>query len=123
MVVEQRIPLMVASIYGSLDVVKLILSFPEEAELNLSCGSDKSTALHCAASVNCLDVVKLLLSAEADPNIPDSHGNRPVDVLVVSPHAPYNLRTILEEILKKDEIISEDLSSSLGSCMGLFLFY
>ncbi|XP_010453333.1 PREDICTED: zinc finger CCCH domain-containing protein 56-like [Camelina sativa] len=119
MVVEQRTPLMVASLYGSLDVVKLILSFPE-AELNLSCGPDKSTALHCAASgasVNSLDVVKLLLSAGADPNIPDAHGNRPVDVLVVSPHAP-GLRTILEEILKKDEIISEDLhasSSSLGS--------
>ncbi|CAH8325117.1 unnamed protein product [Eruca vesicaria subsp. sativa] len=117
MVVEQRTPLMVASIYGSLDVVKLILSFPE-AELNLSCGPDKSTALHCAASggaVNALDVVKLLLSAGGDPNISDAHGNRPVDVLVVSPcHAP-GLRTILEEILKKDEVVSDALSSSLGS--------
>ncbi|KAG2244787.1 hypothetical protein Bca4012_024315 [Brassica carinata] len=116
MVVEQRTPLMVASLYGSLDVVKLILSFPE-AELNLSCGPDKSTALHCAASgasVNSLDVVKLLLSAGADPNVPDAHGNRPVDVLVVSPLAPGS-RTILEEILMKDEVVSEDPSSSLGS--------
>ncbi|KAH0860994.1 hypothetical protein HID58_089255 [Brassica napus] len=90
MVVEQRTPLMVASIYGSVDVVKLILSFPE-AELNLASGSDKSTALHCAASgasANSLGVVKLLLSAGADPNILDAHGNRPVDVLVASPHAP-----------------------------------
>ncbi|CAH8303325.1 unnamed protein product [Eruca vesicaria subsp. sativa] len=116
MVVEQRTPLMVASIYGSVDVVKLIVSLPE-ADLNLSCGSDKSTALHCAASgasLNSLDVVKLLLSAGADPSIPDAHGNRPVDVLVVSPHAP-GFKTILEEILKKDETISEDPSSSLGS--------
>ncbi|KAL0823388.1 hypothetical protein Bca101_047065 [Brassica carinata] len=109
MVVEQRTPLMVASLYGSLDVVKLILSFPE-TDLNLTCGPDKSTALHCAASgasVKALDVVKLLLSAGADPNIIDTHGNSPVDVLV----APRGLRTVLEEILKKDE----DLSSSLGS--------
>ncbi|WZY74778.1 hypothetical protein YC2023_021162 [Brassica napus] len=109
MVVEQRTPLMVASLYGSLDVVKLILSFPE-TDLNLTCGPDKSTALHCAASgasVKALDVVKLLLSAGADPNITDTHGNTPVDVLV----APRGLRTVLEEILKKDE----DLSSSLGS--------
>lgn len=116
MVVEQRTPLMVASLYGSLDVVKLILSSPE-AELNLSCGPDKSTALHCAASgasVKALDVVKLLLSAGADPNLPDAHGNRPVDVLAVSPHSP-GLRTILEEILMKDETISSSLGSSFRS--------
>ncbi|KAF8045299.1 hypothetical protein N665_5236s0001, partial [Sinapis alba] len=117
MVVEQRTPLMVASIYGSLDVVKLIVSFPE-ADLNLSCSPDKSTALHCAASgasLNSLEVVKLLLTAGADPNIHDAHGNRPVDVLVVSPYAP-GLRIILEEILKKDhETISDALSSSLPS--------
>lgn len=116
MVVEQRTPLMVASIYGSVDVVKLIISFPE-AELNLASGSDKSTALHCAASgasVNSLGVVKLLLSAGADPNIHDAHGNRAVDVLVASPHAP-GLRTVLEEILKKDEDPSSSLGSSLRS--------
>ncbi|KAJ0230713.1 Zinc finger CCCH domain-containing protein 56 [Hirschfeldia incana] len=117
MVVEQRTPLMVASLYGSLDVVKLILSSPE-TELNLSCGPDKSTALHCAASgasAKALDVVKLLLSAGADPNVTDAHGNRPVDVLVVSPpHAP-GLRTVLEEILMKDETISSSLGSSFRS--------
>ncbi|XP_010555058.1 PREDICTED: zinc finger CCCH domain-containing protein 56-like isoform X2 [Tarenaya hassleriana] len=119
MVLEPRTPLMVAAMYGSVDVVKLILSF-QEVDLNMMCGSDKTTALHCAAtgaSVDSLDVVKLLLSSGADPNIPDAHGNRPVDVLAVS-RLVSNSKTILQEILKKDEPISEDLhasSSSLGS--------
>ncbi|XP_010536082.1 PREDICTED: zinc finger CCCH domain-containing protein 56 [Tarenaya hassleriana] len=119
MVVEHRTPLMVAATYGSVDVVKLIISF-REVDLNLRCVPDKSTALHCAAagaSVNSAEVVKLLLNAGADPSIPDAHGNRPVDVLSVSRLVPSS-KTILEEILKKDGPISEDLnasSSSLGS--------
>nr|KYP64336.1 Zinc finger CCCH domain-containing protein 24 [Cajanus cajan] len=48
-VLEHRTPLMVAATYGSIDVLKLVLSFPE-ADVNFSCGTDRSTALHCAAS-------------------------------------------------------------------------
>ncbi|KAK8651309.1 hypothetical protein V6N13_140916 [Hibiscus sabdariffa] len=65
MVNEERTPLMVASMYGSIDV---ILS-SSNADVNRVCGSDKSTALHCAAAggaVNVTDVVKLLLAAGAD---------------------------------------------------------
>lgn len=100
---EYRTPLMVAATYGSVDVLKLILLCPE-VDLNLSCGLHKSTALHCAASggsVNALDVVKLLLSAGADPNSIDGNGLRPVDVLVVHPKLQ-SMRVVFEELLSKD---------------------
>ncbi|GFZ02812.1 CCCH-type zinc finger protein with ARM repeat domain-containing protein [Actinidia rufa] len=83
-----------------IDVLKLILS-QSEVDVNLSCGFDKSTALHCAASggsVNAVDVVKLLLSAGADPNSMDAGGLRPVDVIVVSPKL-LSMRAALEELL------------------------
>ncbi|KAJ1422175.1 Zinc finger, CCCH-type [Sesbania bispinosa] len=99
-VLEHRTPLMVAATYGSVDVLKLILSCPE-ADVNFSCGTDKSTALHCAASggaVNAVDVVKLLLSAGADISVVDANGNRPVDVIVVPPKLQ-GMKTMLEEFL------------------------
>ncbi|KAL2330785.1 hypothetical protein Fmac_018366 [Flemingia macrophylla] len=86
-VLEHRTPLMVAATYGSMDVIKLILSCPE-TDVNFSCGTDRSTALHCAASggsINAVDVVKLLLSAGADIHCVDANGNRPVDIIVVPP--------------------------------------
>lgn len=100
---EHRTPLMVAATYGSLDVLKLILSYPE-ADVNFSCGLDKSTALHCAASggsVNAVDVVKLLLSAGADQNFMDANGDHPVNVIVIHPKLQ-NLRAVLEELLSND---------------------
>ena len=99
-VLENRTPLMVAATYGSIDVLKLILSHPE-ADVNFSCGMDKSTALHCAASggsVNAVEAVKLLLLAGADPNCMDANGNRPVDVIIVPPKLQ-GMRAILEELL------------------------
>lgn len=100
MVLEHKTPLMVAAAYGSLDVLKLILS-KSEADVNFSCGPDKSTALHCAASggsVDAPEVVKLLLSAGADPNCVDANGHRPVDVIVVPPKLS-GIRASLEEML------------------------
>ncbi|THF96987.1 hypothetical protein TEA_019933 [Camellia sinensis var. sinensis] len=81
---------MVAAMYGSVDVVKLILSL-SEADVNLSCGPDKSTALHCAASsgsVNAVDVVQMLLLAGADRNLTDGNGHRPIDVIVAPSKFP-----------------------------------
>lgn len=99
-VLEHRTPAMVAATYGSIDVLKLILLYPE-ADVNFSCGTDQSTALHCAVSggsVNAVDVVKLLLSAGADINCVDANGNRPVDVIVVPPK-PEGLKATLEDLL------------------------
>ncbi|KAJ0475719.1 putative transcription factor C3H family [Helianthus annuus] len=100
MVLEHRTPLMVAAMYGSIDVLKLILS-QSKADVNRLCGVDTTTALHCAASggsVNAVEVVKLLLLAGADPNLIDVNGLRPVDVIVVSPKFP-GMKKTLEELL------------------------
>ncbi|KAG8503339.1 hypothetical protein CXB51_001302 [Gossypium anomalum] len=100
MVNEERTPLMVASMYGSIDVIKLILS-SSDADVNRVCGRDKSTALHCAASGgadNVIDVVKLLLAAGADVNTVDANGHLPVDVIVVPPKLGA-VKSTLEELL------------------------
>ncbi|XP_028774448.1 zinc finger CCCH domain-containing protein 30-like [Neltuma alba] len=107
MVNEQRTPLMVAATYGSIGVVKLILSL-SNANINRPCGLDKSTALHCAASggaANAVDVVKLLLSAGADPSSVDANGHRPVDVIVVPPKLDH-VKSSLEELLRTDDSIA-----------------
>ncbi|KAI3445027.1 hypothetical protein Pfo_001692 [Paulownia fortunei] len=109
---EERTPLMVAATYGSVDVLKLIVALPE-VDLNRSCGRDKWTALHCAAfggSVNAFDVVQLLLSAGADPNIEDASGQRPVDVIVIPPKLP-GAKAAIEDLLMNN--ISD---GSVGEC-------
>ncbi|PON91702.1 Transmembrane protein [Trema orientale] len=101
MVNEQRTPLMVAATYGSIDVIKLILSL-SAADVNRHCGLDRSTALHCAASggaENAVDVVKLLMAAGADPNLVDGNGQSPVDAIVVPPKLQ-DVKLALEELLK-----------------------
>ncbi|KAJ0791976.1 putative transcription factor C3H family [Helianthus annuus] len=103
MVLEHRTPLMVAAMYGSTDVLKLILE-RSKADVNQLCGVDKTTALHCAASggsLNAVEIVKLLLLAGADRNLIDVNGLRPVDVLVVSPKFP-DMKKTLEELLGVD---------------------
>ncbi|TYH88036.1 hypothetical protein ES332_D01G159400v1 [Gossypium tomentosum] len=100
MVNEERTPLMVASTYGSIDVIKLIIS-SSDADVNRACGRDKSTALHCAASGgadNVIDVVKLLLAAGADVNMVDANGHPPVDVIVVPPKLR-DVKLTLEKLL------------------------
>lgn len=101
MVLEHRTTLMVAAMYGSIDVLKLILSL-SKADVNRACGVDKTTALHCAASSgssNAIHVVKLLLLEGADPNLIDVNGHRPVDIIVVSPKFP-EMKLTLEKLLR-----------------------
>ncbi|CAK7331030.1 unnamed protein product [Dovyalis caffra] len=110
MVLEQRTPLMMAAKYGSVDIVKLILSQPE-VDVNFCCGPDKSTALHCAASggsVNAINVIKLLLLAGADTKAADANGCRPVDVIVAPSKFP-DLKTALEELLKNGSVCQWDM--------------
>lgn len=116
MVLEHRTPLMVAATYGSVDVVKLILTL-SEADVNRSCGPDKSTALHCAVSggsADVVDVVKLLLLAGADPSSTDVNGCRPFDVIAVSPKH-HSLKFALEELLRNSESGLRSISPSLSS--------
>ncbi|KAJ6968114.1 hypothetical protein D5086_029060 [Populus alba] len=108
MVNDLRTPLMVAATYGSIDVIKVILSL-SDVDVNRSCGADKSTALHCAASggaVNAVDVVKLLLAAGADCNLVDANDHRPIDVIIVPPKLQ-DARLILEEFLAADGSLVE----------------
>ncbi|KAL3819816.1 hypothetical protein ACJIZ3_005721 [Penstemon smallii] len=113
MVLHHRTPLMVAATYGSIDVLKLIISIPE-VEINRSCGIDKTTALHCAASggsVNAIDVVKLLLVAGADPNIPDSNGLCPFHVIVISPNLQ-EMKSSLQMMLSIEASLQEEYISN-----------
>ncbi|CAA7057118.1 unnamed protein product [Microthlaspi erraticum] len=103
MVNDQRTPLMVAATYGSIDVIKLIVSLTD-ANVNRPCGNDQTTALHCAASggaVNAIQVVKLLLAAGADLNVLDGEGQRAGDVIVVPPKLE-GVKLMLQELLSAD---------------------
>ncbi|KAL9371398.1 hypothetical protein Peur_036538 [Populus x canadensis] len=120
-VLDQRTPLMVAATYGSVDVLKFILDHTK-ADVNLSCGKDKTTALHCATSggsIKVVDAVKLLLSAGADPNCLDVNGDRPVDVIAVPPNLQ-SMKVTLEELLSKSDsdvsVAERDFNGSVGVC-------
>ncbi|PWA94608.1 zinc finger (CCCH-type) family protein [Artemisia annua] len=80
---EERTPLMIASLYGSSQVLKYIIS-SNKVDVNKSSDSDGAAALHCAAaggSHNGVMIVKLLLEASADVNLADIYGNKPVDLI------------------------------------------
>ncbi|XP_075517794.1 zinc finger CCCH domain-containing protein 30-like [Primulina tabacum] len=117
MVLHHRTPLMVAATYGSIDVLKVILSSPE-VDVNRCCGVDKDTALHCAASggsMNAVNIVKLLLAAGANPNLINANGKFPLDITVVSPKCPDN-KFSLQMLLAVDASFDEgDLGVSRGT--------
>jgi hypothetical protein len=103
MVLEQRTPVMIAALFGSVDVLNYILSTyaTHGLDINSGCGSDNSTALHCAAaggSAHVVETVKLLIQSGADANSLDAFGRRPADVIIVSPKLAH-ARSILEEML------------------------
>ena len=80
---EERTPLMVAAMFGSLKVSTYILG-RGCVGINRASGSDGATALHCAVaggSAASLEVVKLLLDASADVSAVDANGNRPRDLI------------------------------------------
>lgn len=115
-VCERRTPLMIAATYGSVEVLKLILVH-SLADVNLACGADKSTALHCAASggsASVIDVVRLLLSAGAEPDYVDANGHRPIDVIIVPPKLQC-ARVVLEELLgsKNVSVVGSDVERNL----------
>lgn len=99
-VLEHRTPLMVAATYGSLAVLRLLLSLPS-VDVNRRCGSDGTTALHCAASggsPSCVEAVKLLLAAGADADATDASGYRPADVISVPPKM-FDAKIALQDLL------------------------
>ncbi|KAK4775135.1 hypothetical protein SAY86_010070 [Trapa natans] len=100
MELEERTPLMIASMFGSLNVLKYVLE-TGKADVNRVSGSDKATALHCAVaggSNGSLEAVKLLLGLSADPSKLDCHGSKPSDLIlsVLNPSRRKSLRLLLE---------------------------
>uniref|UniRef100_A0A0C9S9W3 TSA: Wollemia nobilis Ref_Wollemi_Transcript_5835_3235 transcribed RNA sequence n=1 Tax=Wollemia nobilis TaxID=56998 RepID=A0A0C9S9W3_9CONI len=128
MVLEQRTPAMIAALFGSLDVLKYILSIYSTYGLNINhtCGSDNSTALHCAVaggSVDAIDTVKLLIQSGADVNSLDAFGRRPADLIMLAPklhHARSVLRELSGTVSKSTFCLSEfvcqeDINSQVGN--------
>ncbi|KAJ4769597.1 Zinc finger CCCH domain-containing protein [Rhynchospora pubera] len=100
MVLEHRTPLMVAATFGSTKVLSFLLSLPS-VDVNSRSGSDRTTALHCAAaggSHTAVDSVRLLLMAGADSDASDAKGRRPADVISVPGLYP-DTRLTLEDLL------------------------
>lgn len=80
---EERTPVMIASQYGSTEILKYIVG-TGKVDVNRACGSDGATALHCAAaggSWSSVEVVKLLIDASADHNLLDVNGKKPGDLI------------------------------------------
>lgn len=70
---EKRTPLMIASLFGSIRVVKYIIE-TNMVNVNMAIGSENVTALHCAVaggSKSKFEIVKLLLDAGADVDFLD----------------------------------------------------
>ncbi|XVF69015.1 hypothetical protein PTKIN_Ptkin11bG0047000 [Pterospermum kingtungense] len=100
---EERTPLLIASMFGSKDVVNYIVE-SGRVDVNRACGSDGATSLHCAAGGGAFDsaeVVKILIDASADINSVDANGNRPGDLIFPAYNSVFSLRKkMLEALLK-----------------------
>ncbi|KAF3454252.1 hypothetical protein FNV43_RR04699 [Rhamnella rubrinervis] len=100
---EERTPLMIAAMFGSKYVLNYILE-RDGVDVNRVCGSDRVTALHCAAaggSAASIEVVKLLLAASADLNSLDANGNRPADLIAPSCKSALNSRKKALQVMLK----------------------
>ncbi|XP_019101233.1 PREDICTED: zinc finger CCCH domain-containing protein 29 isoform X1 [Camelina sativa] len=99
---EERTPLMVAAMYGSMEVLSYIIA-TGKSDVNRVCSDEKVTALHCAVSgcsVSIVEIIKILLDASASPNCVDANGNKPVDLLVkASRFVPNQSRKAVEVLL------------------------
>ncbi|KAM7496439.1 hypothetical protein LguiA_020853 [Lonicera macranthoides] len=125
---EERTPLMIASMFGSKQVLNYILQ-EGCVDVNKACGSDGATALHCAVaggSTSLFEVVKLLLDASADVNCVDANGNRPVDLITPGSVSSFSLRRKIMDLVLKgcsddepfEEMEKEDSELSTDSTRG-----
>ncbi|KAE8734858.1 Zinc finger CCCH domain-containing protein 66 [Hibiscus syriacus] len=120
---EERTPLLIASLFGSKDVVNYIIE-SGRVDVNRVCGSDGATALHCTAaggSFDSTEVVKTLLDASADTDSLDANGNRPRDLIASFCNSAFGLRKkMLESLFKGSGSVGEmdSLPAQLGNEMG-----
>ncbi|XP_047325371.1 zinc finger CCCH domain-containing protein 47 [Impatiens glandulifera] len=100
---EERTPLLIASLYGSFRILNYILK-TLKVDANRACGSDGATALHFAAASgmdSSAEVVQLLIDAMADVNALDVNGNRPCDLIPPRLKSSNHLKRKKLEILLK----------------------
>nr|XP_043615099.1 zinc finger CCCH domain-containing protein 29-like [Erigeron canadensis] len=108
---EERTPLMIASVYGSSQVLKYIID-TKKVDVNKASDSDGATALHCAAaggSAMSVEAVRLLLEASANVYVNDHRGNKPGNLIPRGVKA--SMRRELEVLLNgfsSDEEMVED---------------
>ncbi|XVE99768.1 hypothetical protein REPUB_Repub03eG0229500 [Reevesia pubescens] len=104
---EERTPLTIAAMFGSVDVAKYIIG-SGKIDVNRACGSDGVTALHSAVAggVNSsVEIVKLLLDASADANCVDANGNKPIDLIVPALKSLSSARRKVIELLLKGDVV------------------
>lgn len=108
---EERTPIMIAALFGSVAVLKYVIE-TGKVDVNRACGSDGFTALHCAVAGGAnssFEVVRLLLGASADVNCVDAYGNKPIDLIPVAMKSPLHSRKrAIELLLKGDHTVIEE---------------
>ncbi|KAL9164953.1 hypothetical protein ABFS82_06G138900 [Erythranthe guttata] len=117
MSLEERTPIMIASLYGSTEVLKYIIR-TKKVDLNRSCGSDRATALHCATagdSRSSVQAVRILIEANADTNVVDVRGRRPGELIpfCVKSSNNYKSRT-LDMLLNGNGVSIEEYEDEEG---------
>lgn len=119
---EERTPVMIASLYGSIEVLKYIIG-TGKVDVNTACGLDGATALHCAAaggSWASVEVVEILIDASGDVNVVDVEGKKPCDLIAPCVMSSSNSkRKMLEMMLKGLRVEASDDEPQEGSKMGL----
>ncbi|KAK8592147.1 hypothetical protein V6N13_062733 [Hibiscus sabdariffa] len=112
---EERTPLIIAAMFGSVEVLKYIIG-SGKIDVNRACGSDGVTALHCAVAGGAgssVEIIKLLLDASADVNCVDASGNKPVDLIASGLKALSNSRRkVIELLLNGDEVLNGEEESN-----------
>ncbi|PWA72666.1 zinc finger, CCCH-type, Ankyrin repeat-containing domain protein [Artemisia annua] len=109
---EERTPLMIAALYGSVHVLKYIIG-SNKVDVNKCSDSDGATALHCAAAggaVSAVETVRVLLEACADLNITDDNGNKPVELIARGVRS--SKKKVLEMLLSGLSVEETEISIS-----------
>lgn len=119
---EERNALLMASVFGSVKVLKYLIE-TGKVDVNKACGSDGATALHCAAaggSNSSVEVFKLLIDASADVNSVDANGNKPSDLIPPSVKSlSSSKRRTLEILLKGVDAYAFDQGEEQDSTRAL----
>ncbi|KAF5752578.1 zinc finger CCCH domain-containing protein 29 [Tripterygium wilfordii] len=107
---EERTPLMIAAMFGSIDVLKYLIE-TGMVDVNKACGSERVTALHCAIAGGAdvaVEIVKFLLDASANPNYVDANGNMPCDLITPTFKSIRSSTKRALEMLLKGEHFNQD---------------